>query len=273
MATATRPQASALTRAAGPRQPQPGDTDVMFDGLSAQILDVYPDGSVDLIYSDSGRRRIADRIRRGLGPGLWAFAADAEAVRPRTPMELVAEAKARGERVPEIGALVSYGFHVLASPIANYSIIEVEPRRARITAVYGLDDVALEVYEADLPEDLEEPERVTKVVLTCKRATALPPAVALQGCKDSWDWPGGLIKRFGPVNLQDLFPRHQCTRCGLGVNLVTNVFLGDPKPQQIGLSVVGLSTKPDAVLCDDCTRAARSALAPLLVDAPEPATA
>jgi hypothetical protein len=211
-ATATKPHAT--TTPTGRRQVRLGDT-VKFGNLDAIVIGIEnehdPDTEIAVAYTDEGRRRIAADVEHRLAPDGWTFSDEKELARARTPLELWEAAKQRGERVPEVGLIVTFAWNRAK---AGYDIL---PCRARIVEVKGLEVVDLDVLKIEPPAEPDEPEKVVTRIHNCKAAFAGSDIDTKMGYPKMWEYrDGNRIKPFGPIATAVLFPPHVCPACHQG---------------------------------------------------------
>jgi len=214
-----------------------------------------PDALVDLTYEDAGVLRIAKGVPHAAGPGGWRFAEEAHQERIRTPLDLLNEARLRGERVPEVGDPISFAYEPF-----NAIIHQIIPLRGRILAVHGIDKCSIEVYRDATPPEGDAPEVIYKQIKECRHVSAANDYERGVHYKELFDFPGGLVQPFGPVERWRIFPPATCGRCGQGVKKTHAVTIGE----------VGLGGKVASIaVCDECSEQ----IPGLLVgSAPAPAT-
>ncbi len=197
-----------------------------------------PDASVDLTYEDAGVLRIAKGVPHAAGPGGWRFVEEANQARSRTPLDLLNEARARGERVPEVGDIITWAYMPFMP-----SIIEIIPLRGRILEVFSLVEVTAEVYRDLVPPEGDAPEVVYKPAQRCRHASTANDYEKRSGYSGLWDWPGGLVQPFGPVERWKVFPPAHCGRCGEPAKKIHAITVGE----------VGLGGKvASTAVCDAC---------------------
>lgn len=258
---------------APPRLIRIGDLDLRFGTFACQVVAVASPGDpktrVDLLYEEAGKRRIASGVERGLGPGLWHLPEDAEAVRVRTPRELVRESQLRGEVVPEVGLIITYAYNKKQ----GLGLIEIEPTRARVIAVSSLTVVDLEVLHPQPPVDLEAADRVRGIEHGVRLVEVANDYDRTRRYCGMWEYAGvgtGLIKPFGPIDTFELFPPCVCSRCSKPCRATTEIL---PEPARVETMVdIMMGTthtaKSAGNLCPACVTALRGWLAPI-----SPATA
>jgi hypothetical protein len=215
MTTATLIVSDSTKTKSGRRIPKVGDTDVKFGRFPAVILGVDnpsdPDSDLAVAYVDEGHRRIREGVEHRLAPDGWIFEGEAEAARVRTPLEAWAEAKAAGERVPEAGLIVTFGWN---RSKGGYDIV---PVRARITNVFSLTEVALDVLRVQMPDDPEAPEIVSLRIPRARALSAASEHDEKTGYSGLWDYrEEQRLVPFGPHKACEIFPPHRCQACGAG---------------------------------------------------------
>jgi hypothetical protein len=253
---------------AAPASPAPRDNrpvvgeSVRFDGSTAQITRISPDGLADLIaYGTDGRPRFHSGIESGWQLGQWLTDADWEAGRPRSDLELVAEALARGDRAPEVGAWVTVAMNL--APMGPHSLIRsgihIFPCRGKIREVFSMTLIDVDVFPVEPPEDPVQPDWPIQVNLRSVHASKANATQTALGFRESWAYPEeGLIVEFGgpTVQIHDIIPPYTCGACKKRVKRITPIFIGHLPLKN---DPFGTQT-PDKNICDNCLADAKDLL-------------
>ncbi|AGA26020.1 hypothetical protein [Singulisphaera acidiphila] len=136
------------------RRPEPGSI-VRFGRQEAMVCATFGNGVVDLVSYVVGQ---PPEVVQGVEhdpdgtPGTWHWPGE---VRPQVTARLdpIAAAQANGQRVPEVGQIVTYLEDTLDMDIFREKL---ESRRAVVTAVLAPDKVRLKVFERDTPPRFPE---------------------------------------------------------------------------------------------------------------------
>jgi hypothetical protein len=219
---------------------------VVHDGADATITRVHRPGDehspVDLMfYEADDKPRFKAGVERGWQAGQFLTRQDYDRVRVKTPLEVVAEQVALGNlHAPIAGNWVVYGRDVSK----DVHVVQIQATRARIRTVLSMDQLDLDVFPPETPDDPFAEDRPIERNIRAWHASKDSPANRRHGYRGSFCFADEALIKDATIEREGA---HRCSRCGKGFRSVTPLYVRDPKTYG-----VDQYHAPDAKACDGC---------------------
>jgi hypothetical protein len=225
--------------AVAPAMPKPGDSVTYHDldgDHAGTVIFARGDAAApqcDLVVYRAGVPQALASVPHGPGrPRCWSRAGEV----PRNPTvaDLLAEAEARGERVPKVGLEVLY-----LVEIGGVTHSHVIGARAKVVEVLGPHEIALDYFVDEKPP--ADPSIEDRIVGRIRHVG--------QGTKGSHSWC--FPDQWAPRGPTSTLPENRCTRCASSPGTLHHLYVGNFYP---GMIVIPPAA---ANLCSSCLEATR----------------